>query len=49
MAGALTVWKFATPTGAETAIDTLEDLQKQALISVHDAAVVSWPEGRKKP
>ncbi|WFR72565.1 DUF1269 domain-containing protein [Prescottella defluvii] len=49
MAGTLTVWKFASPTGADTAITTLEDLQKEALISIHDAAVVSWPEGRKKP
>lgn len=49
MAGTLTVWKFASPTGADTAIATLEDLQKQALITVRDAAVVSWPDGRKRP
>lgn len=49
MAGTLTVWKFASPTGADTAIATLEDLRKQELLTVHDAAVVSWPEGRKKP
>jgi uncharacterized membrane protein len=45
----LTVWKFDTPDGAERATETLADLQKQELIKVHDAAVVSWPEGRKKP
>jgi uncharacterized membrane protein len=45
----LTVWKFDTPEGAERATETLADLQKQELIKVHDAAVVSWPEGKKKP
>jgi uncharacterized membrane protein len=45
----LTVWKFTTPQGAEQAEATLLDLQKQHLITVHDAATVSWPEGRKKP
>jgi uncharacterized membrane protein len=45
----LTVWKFDTPDGAERATETLADLQKQELIKVHDAAVVSWPQGKKKP
>jgi uncharacterized membrane protein len=45
----LSVWKFDTPEGAERATETLADLQKQELIKVHDAAMVSWPEGRKKP
>jgi uncharacterized membrane protein len=45
----LTVWKFDTPDGAEGATETLADLQKQELIKVHDAAVVSWPQGKKKP
>lgn len=49
MAGTLTVWKFPSATGAETAIETLKDLQKQQLITVHDAAIVSWPDGAKKP
>ncbi|MCF8587503.1 DUF1269 domain-containing protein [Gordonia sp. HY285] len=49
MAGTLTVWKFPTPTGAETALTTLRDLQKQELITVHDAATVSWPDAAKKP
>ncbi|MCF8571047.1 DUF1269 domain-containing protein [Gordonia sp. HY002] len=49
MAGTLTVWKFPTPSGAETALTTLNDLQKQELITVHDAATVSWPENAKKP
>ncbi|QLY32998.1 DUF1269 domain-containing protein [Nocardia huaxiensis] len=49
MAGTLTVWKFPTPDGAEIAVETLEELAKEQLISVHDAAIVSWPEGAKKP
>lgn len=49
MAGTLTVWKFESETGAETAVETLKSLQRQELITVHDAAVVSWEEGSKKP
>jgi uncharacterized membrane protein len=45
----LTAWKFGTPDGADDALQTLEKLQAQGLIQVHDAAVVSWEEGRKKP
>jgi uncharacterized membrane protein len=45
----LTVWRFETPNGAEDAAHVLEGLQKEELITVQDAAVVSWPEGRKKP
>ncbi len=45
----LTVWKFHTPEGAEKAVGTLADLQKQDLIKVHDAAVVEWASGKKKP
>jgi len=45
----LTVWKFTSPQGAEQAEATLLDLQKQHLITIHDAATVSWEEGRKKP
>lgn len=45
----LTVWKFPTPDGAERAESTLLDLQKQELIKIIDAAVVTWPSGRKKP
>lgn len=45
----LTVWKFPTPLGAEQAEHVLERLSKQELIKVHDAAIVSFPEGAKKP
>lgn len=45
----LTIWRFNSPDGAETASLTLARLAKSELITVHDAALVSWPEGRKKP
>jgi uncharacterized membrane protein len=45
----LTAWKFDTPEGADAAEQTLLSLQKQELIQIHDAATVSWPEGKRKP
>lgn len=45
----LTVWKFNTVDGADNALAKLESLQKQQLIQVLDAAIVSWPQGRKRP
>ena len=45
----LTVWKYATPEGADLALAKLAELSKQQLISIQDAAVVSWPAGSKKP
>jgi uncharacterized membrane protein len=45
----LTVWKFNTADGAEKALAKLEGLQKQQIIQVLDAAVVSWTQGRKRP
>ena len=45
----LTVWKFDTPTGADDAAHTLEELQRENLISIIDSASVSWPPDRKKP
>jgi uncharacterized membrane protein len=45
----LTVWKFNSPTGADAALGTLQRLQGEQLITLIDAAVVSWPEGAKKP
>ncbi len=44
----LSVAKFATPEGADQAFGTLEDLQKQNIITVLDAAVVSWTPGRQE-
>jgi uncharacterized membrane protein len=45
----LTVWKFDEPGGARRALDLVERLQKQELLTLEDAAVVTWPEDRKKP
>jgi uncharacterized membrane protein len=45
----LTVWKFDSSGGAEKAIEVLQRLQKGELIKVHDAAIVEWPEGKRKP
>ena len=45
----LSVWKFQDVSGAEKAEATLSALQTQGLITVHDAASVSWAPGAKKP
>lgn len=45
----LSVLKFHTPTGADEALDLVKSLQKQQLITLQDAAIVTWPEGAKKP
>lgn len=45
----LTVWRLSTADGAEQMLTTVGELQRQELIQVHDAAVVSWPVGAKKP
>jgi len=45
----LSALKFDTPDGAEQMLGTLESLQKQQLIQIEDAAIVTWPEGKKKP
>jgi len=45
----LTAIEFPTVEGADRALSTLEELQKQRLITLHDAAVVSWPADKKRP
>jgi uncharacterized membrane protein len=45
----LTVWKYDTPTAADEAVSTIEQLAKQGIITLHDAATVSWPQDKKKP
>ena len=47
--GTLTVWKFETASGADDATRTLQDLATKKLITIHDAATVSWETGKKKP
>src|SRR5437879_321207 len=45
----LIVLEFPTAEGADTMLSTLENLQKQQLIQVQDAAIVTWPVGARKP
>lgn len=47
--GTLTALKFNTVEGAEGALDKIKSLSKQHLINLEDAAIVTWPEGKKKP
>ena len=45
----LTVVKFDDPAGAERVMAALQDMHGRQLITLEDAAVVSWPKGNKKP
>jgi uncharacterized membrane protein len=45
----LTVWMFDAPRGAQQVEEKLLALQKQELITVLDAATVSWPAEARKP
>ena len=45
----LTVWKFDTAEGADAAAKTLEELAREEIIVIHDAATVAWEAGKKKP
>ncbi len=45
----ITVLKFDNAEGAGEALDTVQSLTKQQLITLHDAAIVTWPEGKKQP
>ncbi|OQY95302.1 MAG: hypothetical protein B6D41_06265 [Chloroflexi bacterium UTCFX4] len=45
----LTVLKFDTPAGAQKALNIVKGLQKERLIQIQDAAIVSWKAGDKKP
>ena len=45
----ISVLKFSTADGAEQALGTVQSLSKQHLINLHDAVIVTWPEGKKKP
>lgn len=45
----VTVWKFPASDGAEHSLEALRELQKEHLVQIIDAAVVSWPEGKKQP
>jgi uncharacterized membrane protein len=45
----LTVWKFDNWHEADQAVATLQQLAKQQLITIHDAATVSWQPEQKRP
>jgi uncharacterized membrane protein len=45
----LSVLKFDTPEGAKQMEQTLLAAQKQQLITIQDAAIVTWPKGKKSP
>ncbi len=46
---ALTVFKFHTPDGAQQMLNKVFAMQNQELVTVVDAATVSWPEDKKSP
>jgi uncharacterized membrane protein len=45
----LSVLKFETADGAKQMEQTLLAAQKQQLITIQDAAIVTWPQGKKGP
>jgi uncharacterized membrane protein len=49
MAATISVLTFSTADGAKEALDLVKGLSKQHLVNLHDAAIVTWPEGKKKP
>ena len=45
----LSVLKFNDPSGADRVLLALQGMQERQLITLKDAALVSWPAERKKP
>ncbi len=45
----LTVFKFNDPAGAGKLLEHVKELSKQQLITLQDAAIVTWPMGKDKP
>ena len=45
----ISVLKFHTSDGAKQALTTVQSMAKQQLITLQDAAIVTWPENKKKP
>ena len=41
----LSVLKFNDPNGADRVLIALQGLQERQMITLEDAAVVSWPQG----
>jgi uncharacterized membrane protein len=49
MASTLVVLKFHTSDGADKGLELTQRLQKDKLLELLDAAIVTWPQGKKKP
>ena len=45
----LSVLKFDDPYGADRVMVALQGMQERELITLEDAAIVSWPQGNRKP
>ena len=45
----VTVLRFTTATGADETLGQVRELQERNKITLHDAAIVSWPEGQQSP
>ncbi|MGD9894139.1 MAG: DUF1269 domain-containing protein [Dehalococcoidia bacterium] len=45
----MTVFKFPTADGAEQGLTLVQGLANDRLITLQDAAIVTWPQGAKKP
>jgi uncharacterized membrane protein len=45
----LTVWRFDTAEGADHALEELQRAHRQQMLDLIDGAVVSFPQGSKKP
>jgi len=45
----ITAIKFDTPEGAEQMLELVKELAKAQLITLQDAATVTWQQGKKKP
>ena len=45
----LMVWRFDTADGADRASQMLQELAREEIVVIHDAATVAWESGKKKP
>jgi uncharacterized membrane protein len=49
MASSFVVLKFDNPEGADQGLAVAQKLQREHLLQLLDAAIVTWPKGKKKP
>jgi uncharacterized membrane protein len=45
----LTVWTFTAAGAARAAFDVLRGLQRERVLTIHEAAVIEWPRERREP